>query len=95
MMQTVRDIEFISYDGDYPNLCRGTLTLRIEGEEISVSRSLMSGGECWCGATCYTTQGDWTVDFNRFPVELNDIEKKIVTELVNKNVEHGCCGGCI
>ena len=94
-MQTVRDIEFVSYDGDYPNLCRGTLKLRVEGEEICVSRSLISGGECWCGATCYATQGDWVVDFSRFPLELNDIEKKIVTELVNKNVEHGCCGGCI
>lgn len=45
-MQTVRDIEFVSYDGDYPNFCRGTLTLRVEGEEISVARCLVSGGEC-------------------------------------------------
>ena len=27
-------IEFVSYTGKYPNLCRGVLTLRIDGEEV-------------------------------------------------------------
>jgi len=27
-------VEFISYDGAYPNLCRGVLTLKIDGELI-------------------------------------------------------------
>lgn len=25
------DIEFVSYDGEYPNLCSGTLTVKIDG----------------------------------------------------------------
>lgn len=29
------DIEFISYDGEYPNLCFGTLVVKIDGVETS------------------------------------------------------------
>lgn len=28
------DVKFISYTGEYPNLCRGVLTLLINGEEV-------------------------------------------------------------
>ena len=94
-MQTVRDIEFVSYDGHYPNLCRGILRLRVEGEEISVSSCMISGGECRCAPPYCTTQGEWIVNFDRFPVELTELEQQIVTRLVNENVEHGCCGGCL
>lgn len=27
-------VEFVSYTGKYPNLCSGTLTLRIDGKEV-------------------------------------------------------------
>lgn len=27
-------VEFISYNGEYPNLCRGTLHLKIDGEDV-------------------------------------------------------------
>lgn len=27
-------VEFVNYSGCYPNLCRGVLTLRIDGEEV-------------------------------------------------------------
>ena len=29
-----KDIEFISYDGAYPNLCRGAFTVKIDGELV-------------------------------------------------------------
>lgn len=28
-------IEFVSYDGKYPNLCRGKLVVKIDGKELS------------------------------------------------------------
>ena len=28
------NIEFVSYDGEFPNLCSGVLILKIDGEEI-------------------------------------------------------------
>lgn len=29
-----RHVEFISYTGEWPNLCSGVLTLKIDGEEV-------------------------------------------------------------
>ena len=29
-----KHVEFVSYTGEYPNLCRGVLTLKIDGEEV-------------------------------------------------------------
>ena len=43
-MQTERDIEFVSYDGAWPCLCMGTLTLRVEGKELKMKGGLCSGG---------------------------------------------------
>ena len=38
------EIEFVSYDGRYPNLCRGTLIMKIDGIEIEFN-GLESGGK--------------------------------------------------
>lgn len=41
-------VEFVSYDGDFPNLCSGTLVLRIDGEEVMFPKYCMrSGGSVW------------------------------------------------
>ena len=41
-------VEFVSYDGDFPNLCSGTLVLRIDGEEVTFPKYCMrSGGSVW------------------------------------------------
>jgi hypothetical protein len=29
------NIEFVSYNGKYPNLCSGKLTVKIDGKEVS------------------------------------------------------------
>lgn len=39
-------IEFVSYNGKFPNLCRGTLVIKVNGEEISLENYLISGGRC-------------------------------------------------
>lgn len=90
-------IEFISYDGKFPNLCRGTLVLKKGNQEYSVKYALVSGG--WCYFTDnyengFFTSGDWSVNASLLPEELapyvDEIEK-----LVNDNVPQGCCGGCL
>ena len=92
----MRNIEFVSYDGMYPNLCSGTLTLRVDGKLWSCSRCLISGGECWwdsdireevyChGPWGFIDQGD----------EFSSEEQLEIVRIVNENVEWGCCGGCL
>lgn len=87
-------IEFVSYDGDYPNLCAGTLVIKVEGVEFKLPHALASGGHVWFDDDWneHVIQGLWRV--KNLPEELEPFRKEI-TDLVNKNVEHGCCGGCV
>ena len=87
-------IEFISYSGGFPNLCRGELKLRINGEErIFPPGSLKSGGETgpdedWDG---WIASGRWQIDL---PEDLEQMRDEI-EEVINNNIPEGCCGGCI
>lgn len=86
-------VKFISYSGEYPNLCSGTLVLEVDGKKRELSRALCSGGsvrfdENWNASV---THGSWSVDL---PEDFEPYRKEI-EELVNDNVPHGCCGGCI
>ncbi len=87
-------VEFISYDGEYPNLCNGILKLRIEDKELTFPRySLTSGGcvefdEDWIE---HISSGRWIVDVpKKYAAYKEEIEK-----VVNENVPWGCCGGCV
>lgn len=94
----MRNIEFMSYDGEWPNLCSGELILLIEGEKVSFGECLSSGGsishnEEW---EFTVTSGDWGVNFDAVQyLNLTDEEKTLIRDLVNENVPQGCCGGCI
>lgn len=86
-------VRFISYDGSYPTLCYGTLTIEINGIRYELEDCLHSGGsvsftEDWDEVV---TQDEWSVSV---PDELKEFEKEI-TDIVNDNVDHGCCGGCV
>lgn len=83
-------VEFVSYDGHYPCLCSGTLVLRIDGKIVELKGCLVSGGGLSEDYEAY--QDEWSIDF--LPEELKPL-KDIITDLVNENVEFGCCGGCI
>lgn len=87
-------VEFISYDGDYPNLCSGTLVLKIDGEEVKFPKYCMrSGGGVWFDDdwNAYTCGGPWSIEV---PDEYKYLKQEI-EDVVNENVEYGCCGGCI
>ena len=88
-------VEFVSYDGKYPCLCMGTLTIKVDGKVYSFNHAMISGGsvlrnEDW---DMWTEEGDWKVDLYEHP-ELEPYKEEI-TRVVNEKVEHGCCGGCI
>ena len=96
-------VKFISYDGKYPNLCRGTLMVEIDGEQIRFGY----GDDCdydpfWfstgsCGFTgdwdSYVTGGEWECDGD-LPEKFKQYQDELI-ELMNTNVELGCCGGCL
>ena len=89
-------LKFVSYDGAYPNLCSGKLIMKLDGKEVVFSsHCLHSGGtvtfdDNWSEEV---TQGEWTIfEFPKgFPKELEEV----ANDLVNENVEQGCCGGCV
>lgn len=103
-----KHIEFVSYNGKFPNLCSGILCLRIDGElvkfgskyndkTVNYDRFWESGGNC--GFTngykeSYTNTSEWIIAADDLP----DKYKKYVNEIdevFNENVQHGCCGGCL
>ena len=96
----MRNIEFVSYTGEYPCLCMGTLTLKIDGKEMSFKGGFHSGGTCYFDANWNVIdyKEDWEIDFD-YPeweeLNLTDEEKEEITTLFNYNVESGCCGGCL
>jgi hypothetical protein len=100
------DIKFVSYDGGYPNLCSGMLTLEIDGEKKTFGcigtgcdylKFWSSGGRCGFRnnySDSYIEQDEWIIDKNSLPDELKSSYKEI-KELFNENVRWGCCGGCL
>lgn len=96
-------IKFISYTGEYPNLCSGVLILEIDGEKI-VFASVMykrrgvypsfwhSGGYISEDYEAYT--GEWQIDVSEIPERYRKYASEI-DEVFNSNVPYGCCGGCI
>jgi hypothetical protein len=87
-------IKFVSYDGKYPNLCRGTLTIEKDGERYELRNVLQSGGRNFYEhyGDGYVEMGPWIVDPRELPEELVDSVEEI-EELVNEHVDYGCCGG--
>lgn len=91
----MRDIEFVSYDGEWPCLCHGKLILNVDGVEHVLNGSLVSGGSTWFdeGWNGNVIEGPWYIIFN--DDYFSEKEQNYIIQLVNENVEFGCCGGCL
>ena len=87
-------VEFVSYNGKWPNLCSGLLVLSIDGKIVEFQDYCMrSGGTVWFDEHWdeHVECGAWSVDVPEEYTHLTDeIEK-----CVNDNVPWGCCGGCV
>lgn len=92
-------IEFVAYNGKWPNLCSGELTLRVNGEvRLMPEFLLISGGKCGFKdkefSESYVEKGEWRIVDSKLPEDLKPYRKEIV-RIINENVPHGCCGGCL
>lgn len=100
------EIKFVSYNGKYPCLCSGILTLNIDGKDITFGslygepdydRFWVSGGSCgFTGdySDSVVTTGPWEIKKEYLPDFLKEHADKLI-EIFNENVEYGCCGGCL
>ena len=88
-------LEFVSYDGSYPNLCSWELVMRLNDELITFpSHCMVSGGNVsFDNWNEYIDYGEWSIC--KYPDKFPDELKVLAVKLVNENVELGCCGGCI
>lgn len=50
------NVEFVSYDGKYPNLCSGVLVLKIDGEEVRFGHNYLVSN--------YLVSRSWETDGN-------------------------------
>lgn len=74
----------IEYDGVHPNLCRGKLSAIIDSVRYDFPKNCLFSGS--------TIDDDWSVEWPKcFPEEL----KEATLVAINKQIDHGCCGGCI
>lgn len=90
------EIKFIDYTGKYPSLCFGHLIIEFNGERMDLGSILISHGSIHNPDTgdYEAMEGDWDISEESLPEKLRPFCEDIV-RLVNDNVEHGCCGGCI
>lgn len=99
-------VEFVDYTGEYPCLCYGKVTLKIDGQVVEFCKykseskesgkpylSLSSGGSASFDADWNdrVEEGPWSIDLDSRYAEL---EKEIL-EVINDNIPWGCCGGCL
>ncbi len=91
----------LTYDGKYPILCGGRLIVKVGETTYDFGTNvLVSGGGCYhdhCEENgeedWWSSRGPWEIHRwpEEFPVEL----REELLELVNKQIEQGCCGGCL
>lgn len=101
-------VEFVDYTGEFPCLCSGEVTLKIDGYVVEFCRyksdsektgkpylSLTSGGRCYFDDECndHVIDGPWSIDLDPRYAELEDEIFEVIN--INNNIPWGCCGGCL
>ncbi len=102
-----KNVKFISYNGKYPCLCSGVLTLEIEGKEYKFGHdynyswktdgnfdSFWSSGGSNNYSNSYVNKDEWIINEEQLPEQFKKYVKEI-DEVFNENIPYGCCGGCL
>lgn len=97
-------VQFVNYSGSWPSLCVGILTLIIDGDTVTFGcetsaekpmhdRFWRSGGYTnW--ATGEVVERGWCVCADELPEQYRTYADEI-QNLMDDNIPHGCCGGCL
>ena len=99
IIATESHVKFISYNGKYPRLCFGILTLEIDGKKAQFGYGA-SNNPFWLSGGGFNPnyegacQREWKIDVNKIPEEYRKYASEI-DRVFNENVEWGCCGSCI
>ena len=104
-------VKFVEYTGEYPNLCRGILTLIIDKEIVNFGHNYRSNWETdgnydsfWISGGGCGFNDNYTRSYTKEGEWVIDVAKlpekyqkyaREIDEVFNDNVEWGCCGGCI
>lgn len=96
-------VKFVKYDGDYPCLCSGDLTLEIDGIEYTFGSGHTDFMGFWRSGGTVWFDDDWSehVEEDRWIIDVDDIPEQFrkyaeeIDDVFNENVEWGCCGGCV
>jgi hypothetical protein len=86
----------IEYDGTYPTLCAGKLVVTVDGKRYEFPQyPLDSGGRCGFDENGeeYVKKGPWKVA--KWPSNMPEEIRSEVLKAINREIPHGCCGGCI
>lgn len=96
----MQSVSFVSYDGRWPNLCAGQLTVKIGNKKYTLPSHLFASG----GSVSFdkdwnenVTEGEWFVS-DCYLKDCEPIVKEHIDAIIrvmNENVKHGCCGGCV
>jgi len=82
----------ILYNGKYPNLCSGHLTVIINGETWDFGKYALCSTGWYDWETENLTKGEWKINF---PSKFPDQYKDEITNRINAEIPWGCCGGCL
>lgn len=88
----------VKYDGHYPCLCGGHLEVWMDGKYYDLGRYLLiSGGHAGVDSSYheYCEEGPWRINPVFLPKEFPKEKVGELIEAINKQIPHGCCGGCI
>ena len=102
---TFNHVKFVSYTGKYPNLCRGVLTIQIDGtdyrfgweKDCDFKPFWITGGSCGFRnnySDSYINSSEWEIDVKDIPEQFRQYASEI-DDVFNSNVKYGCCGGCL
>lgn len=104
------NVEFVSYDGRFPNLCSGVLVVRVgrrtltfDGYKNDPEHDVYPKFWCSGGSVSFdedwsetVVKGPWDLEYEKkhYPEDILEMLPKIL-ETMNEHVPYGCCGGCV